>query len=116
MRTFGRIYNSLGEPSWVEISTDADGFNDFVWVTTLIQCLKLNLGESPFWANYGIPAKTAVVQQVFPDFYITRTQQQFAPYFASLLVSKQPSATPTYKINVTTHQGVRVNASIPIPV
>lgn len=96
------------------VTTDAQGQDDSVWLTTLIQVLKLNLGESPFYANYGIPAKPSVVQQVFPDFYVARVQQQFAQYFASLIVAKQPSTlNPTYLVNVTTHQGVKITASIP---
>lgn len=101
MRTWGRDRDG----KWVEVSTDANGFDDAVWITTLIQCLLLNLGESPFYANYGIPAHPSVVTQVFPDFYVARTQQQFASRFASLVIAKQQSATPTYRINVTTHQG-----------
>lgn len=112
MRTYGRVYDAQGVPTWVVVETDAGGFDDYVWITTLIQCLKLNLGESPFYANHGIPAKPAVVQQVFPDYYVAQTQQQFAPHFASLIVAKQPSPTPTYKVNITTQQGVRVAVSV----
>ena len=113
MRTYGRVYTN-GASKWVEVSTDASGANDYVWVTTLIQCLKLNLGESPFYANFGIPAKPSVVQQVFPDFYVSRTQQQFASYFANIVVAKVPSTTPTYNINITTNNGVKIAASIPV--
>ena len=106
--------NPDGTKSWVEVQTDASGANDYVWITTLIQCLKLNLGESPFYADYGIPAKPSVVQQVFPDFYVARTQQQFASKFANLVVAKQPSTTPTYTINVTTNNGVKIASSIAV--
>lgn len=115
MRSWGRIVNADGSKSWVEVTTDAAGYNDSVWLTTLIQTLKLNLGESPFFANFGIPAQQSVVMQVFPDFYIAQTQQQFAPYFASLTVAKQNAPTPTYNINVVTHQGAKINLSLPIP-
>jgi len=107
VRTYGRV-NGV----WEEVSTDAAGYDDYVWITTLIQVLKLNLGESPFFANYGIPAKPAIVQQVFPDFYVTRTQQQFASHFASLIVSKVNDPTPTYNINLTTNQGAKVQGNI----
>lgn len=107
MRTYGR-FNGV----WQVVETDANGFNDYVYLTTLTQILLLNRGESPFYANYGIPAKPAVVQQVFPDFYVALTQQQMSPFFASLLVAKLDSATPTYRINVTTHQGVKLEASV----
>jgi hypothetical protein len=114
LRTYGRVYAEDGSYKWQQITTDANGYNDYVWLTTLIQCLNLNLNESPFYANYGIPAHESVVTQIFPDFYVTQTQTQFSKYFASLVVSKVQSATPTYNINAITNQGVKVNASIPV--
>ena len=116
MRIYGRITNPDGTKTWVKVSTDANGQNDMVYLTNLAQVLLLNLGESPFYANYGIPAHPSVVSQVFPDFYVAYTQQKFAQYFASLLVSKQPLPDPTYTINVTTHSGVKLNAAIPVPI
>lgn len=116
MRTWGRPVNRDGSRGpWTLVTTDANGFNDMVYVTTLAQVLLLNLNESPFYANFGIPAHPSVVTQVFPDYYIAFTQKQFSQYFASLIVSKQPLPTPTYDIKVITHQGVRLNASVPIP-
>jgi hypothetical protein len=111
MRTYGRD----SDGTWVKIATAADGSNDLVYLTTLIQVFLLNLNESPFYGNYGIPAHPSVVTQVFPDFYMIYTQQKFAQYFASLIVSKESNPEPTYLVNVTTHQGVKLNASIPIP-
>lgn len=105
MRTYGRDYNADGTYQWVEVTTDANGYNDAVYVTTLIQVLKLVLGESPFWANYGIPAGQSVLQQVPPDFYVARTQQQFSPFFANLAIAKLSSNPPTYQVNILTHQG-----------
>ena len=114
MRTYGRVTDERGKTTWVEVTTDASGANDYVWVTTLIQCLKLNLGESPFYANYGIPAHPSIVQQIYPDFYVAMTQQQFSGYFASLVVAKVNGVgKPFYRINVTTNQGVKVAADIP---
>lgn len=96
--------------------TDASGANDLVYVTALAQCLLLNLNESPFFATSGIPAVPSVVQQVAPDYYVALTQQQYAPYFASLLVSRNTkSIDPRYEITVVTHQGVKINATVPIP-
>jgi hypothetical protein len=96
------------------VTTDANGFNDAVYITTLIQCLKLNLGESPFFANYGIPAQKSVMTQIFPDFYTYQTQAQFKQYFVSLTVQKVNSPTPTYDINAVTHSGAIIGISIPI--
>ena len=100
---------------WVEVSTTDDGYDDAVYLTTLIQVLLLFLNESPFFANYGIPAKESIIQQMAPDFYIAQTQQQFSQYFASLTVARQLSNPPTYLINAVTHQGFRVNTAIPVP-
>jgi hypothetical protein len=114
VRTYGRIFFPNHTYQWVEVDTQADGNNDAVYLTTLAQVLLLNLNESPFYANYGIPAHPAVVQQVFPDFYVTRTQQQFSGRFASIIISKDPLPTPTYEVAVTTHSGTKLGLSVPI--
>jgi hypothetical protein len=96
MRSYGRVYprdsNGVIIPGskgvWVEVDTDASGDSTAVYLTTLCQVLQLNLNESPFYANYGIPAHPAVIQQIFPDYFIWQTQRQFSPYFASLIVAK----------------------------
>ena len=115
-RTWGRVgqVNGIGG-TWVEVTTDAAGFDDNVWITTLCQALKCNLGESPFYANYGIPAKTSVVTQVAPDYQSMRTQQQFSQYFANLVIAKTADLPPTYTVNVTTRFGVKLSATVPIP-
>ena len=114
MRTYGRVTSELGVKSWVVVTTDSNGFNDNVYLTTLIQCLLLILGESPFNANYGIPAQQSLVQQVFPDFYVAQTQQQFAQYFANLMITKVVSANPLYRVNVVRNSGARSEVAIPI--
>ncbi len=111
MRVYGRIYNG-GVPQWVVVETDAAGNSEYVYVTWLIQVLKLCLGESPFYANYGIPAVPSVVQQIFPDFYVAQVQQQFQQYFASLIISKVPSTTPTYNVNILMFNGTVFQATI----
>ena len=116
MRTFGRTTDIYGNMKWVEVQTDSNGGNDLVYVTAMAQVLKLNLGESPFYANWGIPARESVVQQVFPDYFVRQVQQQFAPYFASLTVLKLDSPTPTYDITIITHTGTKLNASVPVPI
>lgn len=114
MRTYGRLYAEDGTYQWVQISTDENGYNDAVWLTTLAQCLALNLNESPFYATYGIPAQPSIVQQLFPDFYVYQTQSQFSPYFASLIITKLDSPTPTYRVNATLQSGSKHVIDIPI--
>jgi len=98
MRTYGRTRDVLtGKKTWWVVTTDAGGFNDSVYLTTLAQVCKLNLGESPFFGNYGIPAHPSVITQIYPSFYMIRTQQQFASFFASLLLVEAdvPQGDPT---------------------
>jgi len=115
MRTYARIQRPDGSRGWIEVDTKADGSNDDVWIATLIQVLLLNLGESPFYAQYGIPAKPSVDQQLWPDFYAARTQQLFSAYFASLIITKVSGARdPTYLVNIVTNQGERPSFSVPI--
>ena len=121
MRCYGRTYNVDGTYTWSEITTDANGYNDAVYVTALAQVLQLQLGESPFYSNYGIPAQPDIVSQIFPDYNVYLTQQRYAPYFASLKVTKVNALnqynvpTPVYNIQVITQQGSVVNLSVPIP-
>jgi hypothetical protein len=113
MRTYGRIPDGAGGLKWVEVQTDPVEGDSLVWLTTLIQCLKLSTGESPFYANNGIPAQRSVIQQVFPDFYVTQTQMFFSKYFASLTVAKIADTTPTYQINLITWQGTKIVEAVP---
>lgn len=114
MRTYGRVADpATGVLTWVEVSTDVNGLNDGVYLTTLIQCLLLNLGEDPFNADYGIPARQSVLQQIFPDFYVTATQQKFSQYFASLIIAKVPGPNPVYSIKIVTNSGAKIDVVVP---
>lgn len=121
MRVWGRNYNVDGTYTWQEVTTDSNGFNDAVHVTALAQVLQLQLGESPFYANYGIPAQPDIVSQIFPDYNVYLTQQRYAPYFSSLKVTKVNALnqydvpTPVYNISVITQQGSVIDLSVPIP-
>lgn len=119
MRTYGRVpidpLDPKGPKRWVKVETDAGGQNDEVYLTTLAQVLKLNLGESPFFANFGIPARNSVLQQIAPDVSVALTQQQFAGRFASLIIVRRESPEPVYDISVITHQGVSLSRTVPIP-
>src|SRR5688572_9308274 len=116
MRIWGRVYNPLDATdwTWVEVDTDANGSNDMVMITALVQVLKLSLGESPFYGDFGIPGVQSVLTQVFPDYYVAFTQQRYSPNFASLIITRRPIEqrttqdvpTPIYDVEVVTHSGV----------
>lgn len=111
MRVYGRNPDT---GAWEVVQTTPAGQDDYVYITAMIQCIKLNINESPFWADWGIPAQQSVVQQVFPDFYVALIQQRYAPFFASLQITKLQSTTPTYNVSVVTNQGVSIAMSIPV--
>lgn len=104
MRTYG--INEKGQ--WVEVTETA-----YIWLATLAQTLRLSENESPFYANYGIPAQKSVQTQIAPDVAINRTQQQYAPYFASLSIIKQQNVTnPTYSISAIFQNGTTIQTSV----
>ncbi|MFZ4220794.1 hypothetical protein [Enterobacter ludwigii] len=113
MRTWGRVVDANKNKQWVMVEPDSSGDFSYGWLTTLIQTLKLALGESPFFAQYGIPSQQSIVQQVYPDYYVNMVQQQFAGYFASLTISRVSGATnPTYSINVVFFNGVSYRMAV----
>jgi len=117
MRTYGRTTNPNGSKIWVVVETDPEtGSNSWVYITALCQVLQGVLGESPFYANYGLPAQQSVIQQIVPDFYVSRVQQQFSQFFASLIVARDPAAAvPTYNINATLLEGTPASVTVQVP-
>ncbi|HFU0596223.1 TPA: hypothetical protein ACGTUJ_000383 [Escherichia coli] len=104
MRTYGRDEDG----KWLKVETDSNGFNDSVYLTTLIQNLKLAPQESPFFAENGIPANGSVIQQILPTFYVNRIQQQFSQYFSSLQIALTESDPPAYTITAITNSGSKI--------
>jgi hypothetical protein len=104
MRTYGINENGV----WVEVTETS-----YIWLATLAQTLRLNQGESPYYANYGIPAHTSVMTQIPPDLAINRTQTQYSPYFASLTILKQQNTVnPTYNISALFQNGTTIQTSV----
>ena len=100
---------------WTKVETDASGQNDAVWLTTLAQVLQLGLNESPMFGDFGVPSQQSVVTQVLPDYYVTLTQQKFAPYFLALLVSRTSAfPTPTYQVNAAANPDATFLTPVPI--
>jgi hypothetical protein len=86
---------------------------NYVQLATLVQTLRLQQGESPFYGNYGIPAQQSVLSQMAPDAAVSRTQAQYSQYFASLTVARVPSASaPTYNITAIFQNGTIVQSTL----
>ncbi|SMG37148.1 hypothetical protein [Cedecea sp. NFIX57] len=110
MRTYGR--DASGK--WVMVSADDNGFNDAIYLTTLVQNLRLSPQESPFFANHGIPASGSVIQQILPTFYVNRLQQQFSPHFSSLQIALMDVDPPVYNISAITNSGSKIITQVNI--
>ena len=105
MRTYG-VDQATGQ--WVEVVETS-----YIWLATLAQTLRLNQGESPFYANYGIPAQNSVNTQIPPDLAVNRTQTQYAPYFANLTVVKQQNTlNPIYNISAVFQNGTIISSMV----
>lgn len=114
MRIYARFTDANGNKLWEVVETGADGANDMINLVWLIQVLLLYLGESPFYAQYGIPAKVAVDQQIAPDYYAARVQQQFSPYFAALIITRVIGPIdPTYRVDCTLRNGQHYTIGVP---
>lgn len=115
MRTWGRVTDISGNKQWVAVESDENGDFSYGWITTLIQTLKLGLGESPFYAQYGIPAQQSIISQIYPDYFVNMAQQQFSGYFASLSVTKvAEKVNPTYDIQAVLLNGVTYRKQIAV--
>jgi hypothetical protein len=119
---YGRTRDALtGAKTWQMVTTDASNQDDMVSLTWLAQVLKLNLGESPFYASWGIPAHPSVQTQIPPDYYVALTQQRFLSRFMSLTMMRFPDAmdetgrpAPYYHFAAVTHLGATLFADVPI--
>ena len=106
---FNSFLANYGLTSGEEVIVDVG----YIWLATLAQTLRLNTKESPFYSNYGISAEQSVQTQVAPTIDITRTQQQFAPYFQSLTIFKLPNTlNPTYNITAVFLNGTTIQTVI----
>lgn len=115
MRVYGRTTDVNGNKTWHVVTTDAEGYNDNVYLTALAQDLQLNLGESPFYATHGIPIQQSLVTQVYPDYYTMLAQSQYSQYFSSLNIGRVPlSSPPKYNIQAVTNRGATLNAQVAI--
>ena len=107
MRTYGQDESG----KWVTIATDANGFNDAVYLTTLVQNLKLAPQESPFRESrhsrqrFSDPAD-------YPHLYVNRLQQQFSGHFSSLQIALTEVDPPVYDISVITNSGSKIVAKV----
>jgi hypothetical protein len=113
MRVWGRQYNDDGTYQWVAVVTDSNGDSSNCYLTALCQAIQLILGESPFYANVGIPQQQTIMTQVFPDWYVGQLQRLYAQYFATLTIVRVPgSFPPQYNVTAVCKSGAILNNTV----
>lgn len=117
------IYGGVSDTqsySWTEVDTDANGYNDEVMLTAFCQVLQLQPGESPFYAQYGVPSIQAVQSQIYPTANVYYMQQLYAPNFIALSVSPttakdtDKSTYPVYNVVAVANSGAILTATVAI--
>lgn len=120
MRVWGRQVNSDLSYSWIEVTTDANGYNDEAMLTAFCQVLQLQPGESPFYAQYGVPSIQAVQSQLYPTANVYYMQQIYSPNFIALSVTPTSqketngAATPVYNVVAVANSGAILSAQVAI--
>jgi hypothetical protein len=110
MQTFGRDSNG----QWFEVTTDAAGFNDDVYLTTLAQVLQSDINESWLFPELGIPARQSVIGRTHPDYFVDRVRAYFSRFFAniSITLTTDTDGNPLYYVGVLKNDGSDYKATI----
>jgi hypothetical protein len=90
-------YDKIGTPFYV---TDSNLFD----LTALKWTLLCDPREVPF-DRLGVPAQQTIIEQVYPDFFVSEVVEAFRHKFISLAVERLAGEIG-YKINVTLNNGV----------
>ena len=92
--------------TWIQV----DDVND-AWFVAFIHTLKSDPAQHLTYADHGVSALEHLQAGTMPTLDITRTVQQFSPYFAQLLVTPESAVQPIYKVFCQYLDG-RVNEEI----
>lgn len=112
-----RIYHKIKDENtnrtkWI-IITDPDE----IYVFWLIEVLRLILGESPFSADWGIPATETIATNIYPDYYVSIVKEKFAPYFQYLSIERldhNVDRAVVYKVEIIKLNGQSVSENIKV--
>lgn len=114
MRIHGRKINPDGTKTWVTYDTAAGDPIDAIYVVWLIQALKMNTLESPFWPGWGVDIWQSLQNTFYPDSSIANMQAEFSQYFSFLSITRQSDPDPHYAVSVITKAGVPLNYRVAV--
>ena len=115
MRVYGRTIDNTRPNAnfykWQVVQDDDDNIR----LTHLIQVLQMDIQESPFYSNWGMPVANALITGVLSDVAINNTINQFAQYFAALQITRGISNDPKeiyYQVDVVLKNGKNVTLDV----
>lgn len=112
MRIHGRRINPDGTKTWVTLDTTKGDSEDQVLVLWLIQTLKLNTLESPFWPSSGVPTWQTMQNTFYPNNSLAKIQSEFSKYFTYISISRVTKPDPYYNVTVITKNGVKSTVQV----
>jgi hypothetical protein len=78
-------------------------------VTIVKHELQLRVGESPFFADAGIPAEDSIITQQEPDYFVNQVKARYQSKFNRFDISKISGNPLVYNIALTTKNNQTVN-------
>jgi len=87
--------------TWVTV----DNVND-AWFVAFIHTLQSDPAQHLTYADFGVSALDALQNNTMPTLDITRTVQQFSPYFAQLLVTPESAIDNGERTNNEVSTGI----------
>ncbi|KMQ89824.1 hypothetical protein RF55_10509 [Lasius niger] len=96
-----RVWARTGQPDqdgkrkWISVSDNT------AILTWLQQAVLLQLGESPFWVDWGLPVIGFLSQGIYPDLYMQKTKERFQPYFLNVNINRNIPDNPEDQIAYT---------------
>jgi len=79
-----------------------------IWVTIVKHELQLRVGESPFFADAGIPAEDSIITQQEPDYHVNNVKRRYEAKFRRFDIVKRSIVPLIYDIALTTRNGDNV--------
>ncbi|UMM63143.1 hypothetical protein [Aristophania vespae] len=102
MRVWTRQFQSDGTRKWVAVTGNQ------AIIAWLQNNLLLQLGESPFYADKGLPVTQSLISRIWPDYYLNQLQEFFRDYVSTIQITRDTSVVNdglSYKILVIFKDG-----------
>lgn len=109
MKIWTRKWQEDGTRKWIEVTGNQ------AIIAWLQNVLLLQLGEEPFYADWGIPVTQTLANRYWPDYYLNLIQQRFADQVSFIKITPErsdndPGTEPLYSISIIFNDGTFWNS------